>query len=592
MRQIIIVICLAALLAWALLNLQTKPSLTDNNKQLVNECFDAHLVNYSTTQLSIMGQPAVSKTTLDGQLFSRHWFEGDVEYSLFIAKNMTFIPLQMSALLQVFEQPLLAKRDANGFFTDLYFSNNTSDTDEKLLSGSILPFQSASILGVHKTYDSLGTYKAKFTKESKRFIKNKLLYLKNPTTGVDIETNIQVANSSETYQFDECWLNIFEGEQSLNIEAFTTKQPMLSLDSKVSLYPYRVEDNPLEKFRGFSAEDIIKEFNIGEKATKSHQDIAAEQTNNKRIEELNLTTEAFIDRVLSPNVSIADYALYLRTQPALLSDIVNKVLGGETTSRQTMFLTELLAHVGNNFAQQALVDISHATNLTLNARIQAIAAFTSLQIPPTDYALSALMQYHASLDSGELTELATTASLALGALAKSISDKTPMLRDEIIQRLTDGLVLSTAPHSKRAQLIALANASPVGLPNKSFTTFLADENSSVRLAAIALLSKIATDETIQTLLNYEKSEVDVTVRAEVFKQLSQTRLLANHLEQVVNASLSESSASVRSHMIQLLGHHIETNPELFTSLEQLKNRENNQDNRSQIAKYLNARKRY
>lgn len=110
------------------------------------------------------------------------------------------------------------------------------------------------------------------------------------------------------------------------------------------------------------------------------------------------------------------------------------------------------------------------------------------------------MQYHASLDSGELTELATTASLTLGALAKSISDKTPMLRDEIIQRLTDGLVLSTAPHSKRAQLIALANASPVGLPNKSFTTFLADENSSVRLAAIALLSKIATDETIQNSL--------------------------------------------------------------------------------------------
>ncbi len=54
--------------------------------------------------------------------------------------------------------------------------------------------------------------------------------------------------------------------------------------------------------------------------------------------------------------------------------------------------------------------------------------------------------------------------------------------------------------------------------------------SSVRLAAIALLSKIANDETSQTLLNYEKSEVDVAVRAEVFKQLSQTRLLANHLE--------------------------------------------------------------
>lgn len=589
MRTIILGISLAILLVWALMSSLIKSSENKYNERLgskINECFDTHLVSYSTTQLSVMGQSSLSKTILKGQLYSRHWYEDEVEYSLFMANNMTFSPQQDSSLLQVFDQSFMAKRDDSGFFTSLYFSNKTSDSDEKLLSGLILPFQSSVTLGAHTTYDSLGTYKAEFTKEKELFIKSKSLYSKNNTFGASIGTNIQVADNNAAYQFDECWLKTFKGRESLNIETITTEQSMLLLAVNFELTPYLIEDNPLEKFRGLAASDILREFNLGDKSDLSYQDIAIAESNTRRIEDLNLTTEDLIGVVVSSNASIADYALYLRTHSEQLSEIINKVLSGETTPRQTMFLTELLAHVGNNSAQQALIDISYADNLSLNSRIQAIAAFTSLQFPPTDAVLSALMLYHASLDSDEMRELATTASLALGALAGKFADKEPDLHDEIIELMTNGLASSTTPQSKRAQLIALTNASPKGLSSRPFTRFLTNEHSSVRRASIALLSKIATDDTIQTLLNFEKNEVDVTVRTEVFKRLSQVRLSSRHLELVVKASLLETSPSVRSYMIQLLGQHIDDNPQLVKSLKKLKRQETNEDNILQITKQL------
>ena len=550
------------------------------------ECFLTHNVKYTTHPKGFLGQTqTLQATTIQGKLHSRHWRENDQQFSLFLMTEVQFIPHQSSQLINLYYQPLMTKNSPPGLIETLYFHNQTASEDEKLLSGLILPFQNSRLEGRLNSFDTLGEYSAFYKIEKSTMLKQKQQYIAVEDFG-NIQSTINIIYSASQYELNDCWLESFSGRERLAAESTQSRQFLMDTEFAVQLDKVLTKQNALNEYQGQSFIDILTLFKQAPKRRQGIQSQINEQTIIERIAKQNLTSQQLIENVSSSKQSLNDYAAYLRAHPDKLAAIINKVINGNVSPEQHMYLTELLALTGNDMAQLALIEIAQNINLQENRRLQAMVALSSLTQPVQQNTVTSLLEYTQLLDSGFEFDLSSTAILSLGSLSRTLDKNDPTLSESIIEHLNLSLQQVINENSKRSILLALANAATAELSVEKYRSYLEDSSGHVRHAAIKLLTQIGTTDSINQVLSHQANEKDRFVKAESYRQLKNTLLSDKQLEDIAEKMLSEPSANVRLSMIQLLGQHIERSFIAREALEAFFKIETDINNQKQIARFL------
>ena len=551
------------------------------------ECFGTYNVRYITGEMEVMGGVAGNDITkVEGLLHARHWKEGEQRFSLFLAKSITMNHPDFESFDAIYDQIFLAERNVEGIFTTFYFSNATAKSDESLLSGLILPFQSADTEGVFEELDTNGQYIAQYSYENGTLYKQKLEY-KSISVGnvaMPLEANIQRSKSEILH--DKCWLSFHKGEEKVRLFTKAGNKPFLTSAFHFSLNRLEApsKQNPLMQYQGLSFKELQAILSQGKKSVESIREKVANETKMKRISKMQIPTNTIINDIVTLNKSIQEYGSYLQMHPVQLDEIIGMIMNGETTEKETMYLVELLAHAGNDVAQRALLDIAHDSDQPYESRLRALVAFGSLREVPTYETMEGLYSYQTHLDEKDTFELASVATLALGSIAKNMSQKEPQLKKEVITHLNQRMEEAKSSEAKRSLILSLANAKPESLEKPEI--YLEAEDSRVREAAVVLLSNVGDQASVDALLSFQNNEPDSVVRSEVFHRLSTTNLSSNQMAKITADSLLEENVKVRYRMIELLGKKAEKNPELKATLKALKKQETNKENFKKILQYL------
>ncbi|MEY3090942.1 MAG: hypothetical protein RL113_1258 [Pseudomonadota bacterium] len=552
------------------------------------ECFETYKVTYVTGAMEMMGsQPMNGLTSLKGVLYARHWQEGEEKYTLFLANDMLFNGVDSKKYDAVYEHIFVAKRDQNGLFETLYFDNATAKADESLLSGLILPFQSANQNGTYEEQDTTGHYVAEYTSKNNVFHKRKLSYDDVNISNASIPLIAEVERSTAEFTRDTCWVSSYKGEERIRL--LTRSEHQLFVASTFHFSLEKIEtpsyENPLMKYKGLTFAQLLSLLHQGPKATVSVLQKVAAEEKLQRASKRQISTDQMINDIVHLKKSIQEYALYLQTHPKQLSEMIAMILNGEITENSTMYLVELLAHTGTPQAQSGLLQIANSTAQSNDTRVRALVAFSSLRSTPTDETLEALFGFAGGLDDEENAELASVATLSLGSIAAHISAANPEIKEDIMDRLNQRLNDATTASSQRAYLLSLANGKPDEID--TIETFLASDEMKVRQAAIVLLANASTDLGVETLLSYQREETNVGMRAEVFKRLAMKQDLSKaQLQDVVTATLAEENPQVRYRMIEVIGKNAQKDRSLHATLKTLQEKETNTNNIKKILQYL------
>jgi HEAT repeat protein len=191
------------------------------------------------------------------------------------------------------------------------------------------------------------------------------------------------------------------------------------------------------------------------------------------------------------------------------SENIGRVLTSAAPGGATMrVLAEALGAVGHTRAQEALVSAIRARPDDWPALAILIPALGTL-ISPTDKAEQTLRE----LANSSRPEIASTAQLSLGIMARDMSEDAPERAARIVEWASHELESAPSAEAKRQMLLVLGNAgSARSLP--AVASYLRDPEPTLRAAAASALRWIPPGEADRLLLTALASDADADVRLE------------------------------------------------------------------------------
>lgn len=199
--------------------------------------------------------------------------------------------------------------------------------------------------------------------------------------------------------------------------------------------------------------------------------------------------------------------VYLR--PESCTRIGEILAAAEADSATLLTLSGALSAVGHTQAQQALVAVIRARPTDWRILSTLIPALGSVGAPTKE---SEAVLRGLAFNSAN-TDIASTARLALGVMARKLADRSPDRAAKIVSRIIKNFEGASAEKTAREMLLVLGNTgSTLALP--TVARFVAHRDSSLRAAAVSALRWIDASRADALLIKALSSDSDAAVRLE------------------------------------------------------------------------------
>jgi hypothetical protein len=258
----------------------------------------------------------------------------------------------------------------------------------------------------------------------------------------------------------------------------------------------------------------------------------------------------------------AETALYLKIKalvhlrPESCARLGQILAAADPQSLTMRLLTEALGRVGHAEAQAALVATIQARPADWLAVSLLIPTLGSVSLPTTqsEAALRELVAHAAA------PEIASTAQLALGAMARSLTESSPDRAARIVDEAAKGLNSSSEEETARRLLLTLGNAMAArSLP--TIARFAVHTSPSLRASAMCALRGISAAQADELLIKALASDADAKVRAEAAVALGYREMTAASFAAHKQTLFADQAESVRLAVLNNLWQAHEAFPE-------------------------------
>lgn len=278
----------------------------------------------------------------------------------------------------------------------------------------------------------------------------------------------------------------------------------------------------------------------------------------------------------------------LRADAALPAALLEEMKTLEVTDRTRADLYLAFELAGTAPAQAALASVVADTTWSTRDALRAIVALGGVArpIPETLRALWTTVQ--SSPSSGDRSQLASTATFALGSLGNAMIVAKDPDYASLRARLLGG-ALSGANTEQRADFVhALGNTRDASLA-RDIVPLLDDAAPAVRRAAAQSLGMLGTNQVADELMSRFNQERSSAVRGAIAESLvSWTAPPAPAVASIRAAIRTEVDENTRYNMARLLGKNLASFPENRSVLQDLLRVEQSKRIRQQVAEALAA----
>lgn len=278
----------------------------------------------------------------------------------------------------------------------------------------------------------------------------------------------------------------------------------------------------------------------------------------------------------------------LRADAALPAALLEEMKTLEVTDRTRADLYLAFELAGTAPAQAALASVVADTTWSTRDALRAIVALGGVArpIPETLRALWTAVQ--SSPSSGDRSQLASTATFALGSLGNAMIVAKDPDYASLRARLLGG-ALSGANTEQRADFVhALGNTRDASLA-RDIVPLLDDAAPAVRRAAAQSLGMLGTNQVADELMSRFNQERSGAVRGAIAESLvSWTAPPAPAVASIRAAIRTEVDENTRYYMARLLGKNLASFPENRSVLQDLLRVEQSKRIRQQVAEALAA----
>jgi len=258
-----------------------------------------------------------------------------------------------------------------------------------------------------------------------------------------------------------------------------------------------------------------------------------------------------------------DTPLYLKFKalvylhPETSSSLGKLLYAAHPQSLTTSILTGALSAAGHPQAQEALVNVIRARPNDSPALLTLVKALGSVE-SPTMLAEKTLRALAANAPDWNV---ATTAQLALGTMARNLADTSPERAGKIVKWAINEINSSTSEDRTRLFLLVLGNAGSIqALP--TITRFVADPSPAVRSTAVLALRWIESSKADLLLTKALSSDPDPAVRLEATFALSFREPTPTTFQAQKRAFLGDEAVMVRLAALENLWNVHKSFPEV------------------------------
>jgi HEAT repeat protein len=280
----------------------------------------------------------------------------------------------------------------------------------------------------------------------------------------------------------------------------------------------------------------------------------------------------------------------LRADAELPAALLEKMKTLEVTDRTRADLYLAFELAGTPPAQVALASVVADTTWSTRDALRAIVALGGVArpIPETLTALWTTVQSAPS--SGDRSQLASTATFALGSLGKAMIFVEDPDYASLRARLLAGALSGTNTEQRADFVHALGNTREPSLA-RDIVPLLNDAAPAVRRAAAQSLGMLGTNQVADELMSRFNEERSSAVRGAIAESLaSWTAPPAPAVASIRAAIRTEPDENTRFNMARLLGKNLATFPENRAVLQDLLRTEQSKRIRQQVAEALAAGK--
>jgi Lipoprotein amino terminal region len=502
---------------------------------------------------------------------------------------------QAQLVQQDLSQAIVATIDPQGKILTLRFAPNTSKIAQSFARTVfasvqfVTPPQSGSS-GSWETQESdpNGQYIAQYTARSGKFQKTKLRYRQpernSPSNNSQI-TPVITSDGQLTAEFDRGSgrLMTLQGEETqrfevskklvgqakTNLQLTYTSQSQLTETALQTLH-----DRSAQREAQSPAVSLSEALSEAESNAKIQRQALGESTLETLLAELD-AAEKSADKTQNVTPLYLKFKALVYLQPQTSKALAQRLMHSPADSLSMQMLVGALSAIGHEPAQVALVQImqDHAQDWeTALLIIPSLAAVPS----PTPTTVTALNQCaFASADQ----RVASTAQLALGAIARNLAEPAPDRASAIVDQFIQNLMTAKSNAAIKQNLLVLGNAgSPRSLD--AITKFVTSPEAEIRSIAVVALRWLADPQVDRILNQAIKQDSDDNVRAETVVALGFRPMTAENLAVQKQVLAADQSVKVRLALLKNLWQVREQFPEVITIVQQLAQTDPDQDLRT------------
>jgi Lipoprotein amino terminal region len=491
---------------------------------------------------------------------------------------------QAQLVQQDLRQEILATIDPQGKILTLRFAPNTSKIAQSFARTvfAALQFVTPATSGSSGSWetqeeDPNGQYTAQYTARSGKFQKTKLRYRQPERNSPNNHSQITPVITSDgqlTAELDRGSgrLTTLQGQENqsfevskklvgqakTNLQLTYTSQSQLTETALRTLY-----DRSAQREAQSPAVRLSQALSEPESNAKIQRQALGESTLETLLVELDAAEKA-ADKTQNVTPLYLKFKALVYLQPQTSNALAQRLINSPTDSLSMQMLVGALSAIGHEPAQVALVQImqDHAQDWqTALLIIPSLAAVPA----PTPTTVTALNQFaFASPDQ----RVASTAQLALGAIARNLAEPAPDRANAIVDRFIQNLMTAKSNEAIKQNLLVLGNAgSPRSLD--AITKFVTSPEAEIRSIAVVALRWII-DPPADRLLNQTiKQDSDDNVRAETAVALGFRTMTPENLAIQKQVLAADQSAKVRLALLKNLWQVREQFPEVTTIVQQL-----------------------
>lgn len=284
-----------------------------------------------------------------------------------------------------------------------------------------------------------------------------------------------------------------------------------------------------------------------------------------------------------------DTSLYLKFKaliylhPEACGTLGQQLITAEAKSLTMSVISDALGVVGHEQAQETLVNAIQARPnepSVLTGFIHNLSLAESPSIPAENTLWDLA-------DNSRNKDVAETAQLSLGKMARSLALKSPERANKIVDRFVREIRLSGSEEKKRLLLLVLGNSGS----SRAFPTlnrFLSDPSPSLRAAAAASLRWIDSSEVDNLLANILTSDPNASVRLESAFALSFRQPVDLAIQAQKKAFLEDEAVIVRLSVLRNLWQMHKDFPEVLQLVKQAAANDPSEDVRKAAAEIIAA----